>query len=63
MRYFPPTLSCLITTARKETVQHRQIDSSFDIKLVVKFLEYGVQHVGNTAFLPEPSEDQVRPMR
>jgi hypothetical protein len=42
-------------------VQHRQIDSSFDIKLLVTFLEYGAQRIGNTAFLPEPRADQVRP--
>ena len=58
---FPPTLSRPITAAGKETVQHGQIDSSFDIKLVVTFLEYGAQHVGDPTFLPEPRKDQVRP--
>src|SRR6516164_7623782 len=55
-----PSFSGSIAAAGKKPMQHGQIDSSLNIKVVAASLEQGLNDLLNTAFFPEPAKDQVR---
>src|SRR5215471_3239069 len=57
---FSPTFCGPIATTGKESMQHREINGSFYVKLVVTACQYRLNYLLDAAFLPQPAKDKLR---
>src|SRR5664280_2062549 len=57
---FPPSLCSSITTRRKQTVHHGQIDGPFDVELVAARLERTFEDRFQFQGFPQAAKDQIR---
>src|SRR5438309_10472524 len=58
---FSPTFSGSIAVAGKEPMQHAEINGPLNVKVVAASFEQRLNYLLDTAFVPEPPKDQVRP--
>src|SRR5438132_3778323 len=58
---FPPAFRSSIAATSKKPMQHGEINGPLNVKVVAASFEQRLNYLLDTAFVPEPPKDQVRP--